>query len=75
MSTVAVFIDLKKAVDTIDQNILLNKLEHYGIRGLALSWIQSYLTQKTQYVYINDTNSTCTNVTCGVPQGSILGPI
>ena len=54
MSTVAVFIDLKKAFDTVDHNIL----EHYGIRGLALSWIQSYLTNRTQYVSINDTNST-----------------
>ena len=57
--------------------MILNKLEHYGIRGLALSWIQSYLTNRTEYVYINDTNSTCINVTmsCRVPQGSIVGPI
>ena len=76
MSTVAVFIDLKKAFDTVEYNIIiLNKLEHYGIRGLAFSWIQSYLTNRTQYLFINDTNSTRINVTCSVPQGSILGPI
>ena len=75
MSTVAVFIDLKKAFDKVDHNILINKLEHYGIRGLAFSWIQSYLTNRTQYVSINDTISTCINVKCDVPQGSILGPI
>ena len=56
-------------------SIVLIKLEHYGIRGLPLGWIQSYLTNRTQYVSISDTNSTCINVTCRVPQGSILGPI
>ena len=59
MSTVAVFfIELKKAFDTVNHNILQNKLEHYGIRGMAFSWTQSYLTKITQYVSINDTNST-----------------
>ena len=73
MSTVGVFIDLKKAFDTVDHNILLNKLEHYGIRGLPLGWIQSHLTNRTQHVSIYlSTNSTCIRVTCGVPQGSII---
>ena len=74
-SSVAVFIDLKKAFDTVDHNILLKKLEKYGIRGLAYSWIHSYQTNRRQYVSINGTNSTCLNIACGVPQGSILGPI
>ena len=73
-STVGVFIDLKKAFDMVDHNILVNKLEHYGIRGTANMWICSYLMNRSQYVCINDTNSDCMNVTCGVPQGSILGP-
>ena len=69
-----VFIDLKKAFDTVDHNILVKKLEHCGIRGIANMWICSYLENRRQYVCINDTNSDCMNVTCGVPQGSILGP-
>ena len=69
------FYRFKNTFDTVDHTIPLNILEHYGIRGLAFSWIQSYLTNRTQYVSIKDTNSTCINVTCGVPQGSILGPI
>ena len=73
-STVGVFIDLKKAFDTVDHNIFVNKLEHYGIRGIANMWICSYLRNRSQYVCINDTNSDCMNVTCGIPQGSILGP-
>ena len=73
-STVGVFIDLKKAFDTVDHNILIKKLEHYGIRGLANKWACSYLENRSQYVCINDSNSDCMKVSCGVPQGSILGP-
>ena len=72
--TIGVFIDLKKAFDTIDHELLLRKLEHYGIRGVAHSWLKSYLELRKQFVNVNDCNSDLLNVTCGVPQGSILGP-
>ena len=74
-STVGVFIDLKKAFDTVDHGFLIEKLYHYGIRGIANTWIGSYLMNIYQYVNINGTNSDYMNVLCGVPQGSILGPI
>ena len=73
-STVGIFIDLKKAFDTVDHDILIKKLDHYGVRGVANRWICSYLMNRSQYVCINDTSSECMKVTCGVPQGSILGP-
>ncbi len=74
-ATVGVFIDLKKAFDTVDHSILIEKLYHYGIRGTANKWICSYLMNRYQYVTINGTDSDYMNVLCGVPQGSILGPI
>ena len=74
-ATVWVFIDLKKAFDTVDHSILIEKLYHYGIRGTANTWICSYLMNRYQYVTIYGTNSDYMNVLCGVPQGSILGPI
>ena len=68
-----VFIDLKKAFDTINHNLLLKKLAHYGIRGVANNWLASYLSNRKQYVSIDECNSDLLNVLCGVPQGSILG--
>ena len=65
---------LKKAFGTVDLNILVNKLEQYGIRGSAKYWVCSYLQNRRQYVCINDYNSELLYVKCGVPQGSILGP-
>lgn len=73
--SIGIFIDLSKAFDTIDHSILIRKLQHYGIRGIALNWFKSYLQNRQQYVSIGDNNSYLQFVSCGVPQGSILGPL
>ena len=72
---IIILLDLKKAFDTVDHRILLRKLYAYGIRGTLLKWFESYLTGRTQYVAFNGTNSDTHYVKCGVPQGSILGPL
>jgi hypothetical protein len=70
-----VFIDLKKAFDTVDHNILLRKLEKYGVCGMALDWVSDYLKNRQQFVKIGKDVSNQHEVLCGVPQGSILGPL
>ena len=69
------FLDLKKAFDTVDHQILLDKLETIGIRGHALQFFNSYLTDRKQFVIINGKNSKTKYITTGVPQGSVLGPL
>ena len=71
----SVFIDLKKASDTVDHYILLRKLRCYGVNGNALQLLKSYLTGRTQRCYVNGVLSTEQYVSCGLPQGSILGPL
>ena len=73
--TAGVFLDLSKAFDTLDHQILFDKLEHYGVCGLALQWIKSYFFNRTQFVQTNDTRSSEQIIRCGVPRGSILGPL
>ena len=69
------FLDLSKAFDTIDHAILLSKLEHYGVDGIPLQLVKSYLTNRKQYVKLNEVNSNLLPINTGVPQGSILGPL
>ena len=72
---IGLYLDLQKAFDTVNHNILLNKLSNYGVRGLAHQWFKSYLHDRKQYTCINNANSRLANITCGVPQGSVLGPL
>ena len=71
---IGIFIDLRKAFDTINHNILINKLEKIGIRGMAIDWIKSYLDRRKQFVKLGNHSSNCFDIACGVPQGSVLGP-
>ena len=71
---IGVFIDLKKAFDTVDHGILIKKLKHCWVRGVASDWVKSYLSNRKQFVKIDGCSSELLSVICGVLQGSILGP-
>ena len=74
-SSCAIFLDLAKAFDSVDHEILLKKLPKYGIKGKALDFFASYLTSRSQCVKIASTKSSPSSIKFGVPQGSILGPL
>ena len=73
-SQIAIFVDFSKAFDTLDHQILLNKLDRLGVRGLPHKWLNSYLSNRVQYVSVGGVRSGLLRMSTGVPQGSILGP-
>ena len=73
--SIGIFLDLSKAFDTIDHSILLEKMNSYGFKGISYNWIKSYLSNRKQFTMFKDKTSDQLTVKCGVPQGSILGPL
>ena len=73
--TLEVFINLSKAFDTVDHQILIKKLQYYGIDGTALEWFKSYLSNRKQYISTQEISKSCLDIICGILQGSTLGPL
>ena len=74
-NTALLLLDLKKAFDTVNHDILLNEINHYGIRGNANNLFASFLANRKRYVFLNHTQSNYRYIKCSVPQGSVLGPM
>ena len=74
-STIAEYLDFSKAFDTVNHEILMSKLPYNGFRGVMLSWFKSYLGNRKQYVSLKNSSSSMSNITLGVPQVSVLGPV
>ena len=72
---IGIFLDLQKAFDTVQHDILLTKLQNYGIRGVMLNWLENYLHNRKQFTVVNNVSSNIGSIMCGVPQGSVLGPL
>ena len=72
---IGVYLDVEKAFDCINHSILLDKLQYNGIRGVAWKWLSNYPQDRKQYVSVNNYNSVISPISCGVPQGSVLGPL
>ena len=70
-----IFLAFSKAFDTVDHDILIEKLDFYGIRGIAKDWLASNLSDRQQFVTVNGVKCDLTSISCGIPQGSVFGPI
>ena len=75
LTSLAIFVDLRKAFDTVNHDILLAKLKRYGLEGVNLSWCKNYLSNRKQRTLANGTLSLESLIRCGVPQGSVFGPL
>ena len=73
--TIGTFIDLSKAFDPVDHHLLLQKLDLYGIKNNNLKWFQGYLSDRKQFIKFNNESTNLEIIQCGIPQGSILGPL